>query len=84
MSLFMLPLCLFFFSADCPNPHFRENMVPTNTALLMNEFLEDSEVTLECRNGYVLESGSGIMTCVDGNWTEPDLVCKSESCLLYL
>ncbi|XP_035857848.1 complement decay-accelerating factor isoform X3 [Sander lucioperca] len=79
-SLLLLYLFVVKAAADCPNPHFRENMVPTNTALLMNEFLEDSEVTLECRNGYVLESGSGIMTCVDGNWTEPDLVCKKKDC----
>ncbi|XP_078105230.1 complement decay-accelerating factor isoform X2 [Sander vitreus] len=79
-SLLLLYLFVVKAAAECPKPHFGENMVLTNTALLMNEFLEGSEVTLECRNGYVIESGSGIMTCVDGNWTEPDFVCKKKDC----
>lgn len=45
----------------------------------MNDFPEGSDVRLECANGHVRESGSGITTCIDGNWSEPDLICKSES-----
>ncbi|XP_034725077.1 complement decay-accelerating factor isoform X2 [Etheostoma cragini] len=79
-SLLLLYLLGVTAAADCPQPHEGENMVLTNDALLMNDFLDGSEVTLECRNGYVVESGSGIMTCVNGNWTQPNLTCKKKDC----
>ncbi|XP_034388974.1 complement decay-accelerating factor, GPI-anchored isoform X7 [Cyclopterus lumpus] len=67
-------------AADCPKPQGRVNIVLTNEALLMNDFPEGVDVTLECANGYVIESGSGSMTCVDEKWTEPDLTCKKKDC----
>ncbi|XP_070758148.1 complement decay-accelerating factor isoform X2 [Enoplosus armatus] len=67
-------------AADCPKPLGSVNIVLTNEALLMNDFPEGSRVTLECANGYVRESGSGIITCTDGNWAEPDLTCKKKDC----
>ncbi|XP_028432640.1 complement decay-accelerating factor isoform X3 [Perca flavescens] len=79
-SLLLLYLFVVKATADCPKPHSRENMVLTDKSLLLNEFLENTEATLECRNGYVIESGSGSMTCIDGNWTEPDLACKKKDC----
>ncbi|XP_032368577.1 complement decay-accelerating factor isoform X2 [Etheostoma spectabile] len=79
-SLLLLYLFVVTAAADCPTPHEGGNMVLTNDALLLNDFLEGSEVTLECRNGYVIESGSGIMTCINGNWTQPDLTCKKKDC----
>lgn len=72
-----------FSPADCPKPHGGENIVLSNAALLMNQFPEGLDVTLECANGYVKESGSGVTTCADTKWTEPDLVCKSESWILF-
>ncbi|KAM8756567.1 complement decay-accelerating factor isoform 4-T4 [Acanthopagrus schlegelii] len=67
-------------AADCPQPQGGENIVLSNKALLMNEFPEGSDVTLECANGYVKESGSGVTTCADTKWTEPDLICKKKDC----
>ncbi|XP_030277137.1 complement decay-accelerating factor isoform X6 [Sparus aurata] len=67
-------------AADCPKPHGGENIVLSNAALLMNQFPEGLDVTLECANGYVKESGSGVTTCADTKWTEPDLVCKKKDC----
>ena len=68
--------------ADCPKPQTRGDVVLTDNALLMNTFPKGVEVTLECANGFVEDSGSGVITCVDDNWTKPDLTCKSKSCPL--
>ncbi|XP_041811847.1 complement decay-accelerating factor, GPI-anchored isoform X3 [Chelmon rostratus] len=78
----LLLLCLFVVkaTADCPKPQGRGNIVLTNEALLMNDFPEGVVVTLECANGYYKESGSGITTCIDGNWNEPDLICQKRDC----
>ncbi|XP_070848579.1 complement decay-accelerating factor isoform X2 [Chaetodon trifascialis] len=67
-------------AADCPKPQGTGNIVLTNEALLINNFPEGSVATLECANGYVKETGSGITTCVDGNWTEPDIICIKKDC----
>ncbi|KAK9528586.1 hypothetical protein VZT92_012739 [Zoarces viviparus] len=78
------PLLLFLFvvkaAADCPNPPERENIVLTNEALLMNDFPDGVVVTLECANGYVVESGTGSITCTDNNWTKLGLSCKKRDC----
>ncbi|KAI3369813.1 hypothetical protein L3Q82_024636, partial [Scortum barcoo] len=78
----LLLVCLFVLkaSADCPKPHGGENTVLTNEALLLNDFPEGSVASLECANGYLEESGSGRMTCIDGAWTMPDLTCKKKDC----
>lgn len=70
--------------ADCPKHQGGGNTVLNNKALLLNDFREGSNVTLECAHGYERESGSGVITCDDGRWTEPDLICRSESFLLLL
>lgn len=41
-------------------------------------------VTLECSSGYIKESGSEFITCINDQWTESELICKSKSCLLLL
>ncbi|XP_074530716.1 complement decay-accelerating factor isoform X3 [Halichoeres trimaculatus] len=68
------------FAAECPRPEGRDNIVLTTAALLMNDFPEGSEVTLECGNGFETDSGSGVITCIDGKWSEPDLTCKKKDC----
>ncbi|XP_049429999.1 complement decay-accelerating factor, GPI-anchored isoform X4 [Epinephelus fuscoguttatus] len=77
-------LLLYFFvvkaAAACSKPKGMENTVLSDKSLLMNEFPEGSEVHWECAHGYVRDSGSGSMTCVDNNWTEPDLICKKKDC----
>ncbi|KAF3854135.1 hypothetical protein F7725_022190 [Dissostichus mawsoni] len=74
----LLLLHLFFAkaTADCPKPQTRGDVVLTDDALLMNNFPKGVGVTLECANGFVKDNGSGVITCVDDNWTEPDLTCK--------
>ncbi|XP_029288280.1 complement decay-accelerating factor isoform X2 [Cottoperca gobio] len=79
-SLLLLYLFIVKAAADCPKPQGTETSVLTDEALLMNDFPEGSQVTLECANGLVQESGSGIMSCVNNNWTEPDLICKKKDC----
>lgn len=74
-------LHFYFLLADCPTPEIGEDKAYTFKSLETNDFPEGSQVTLVCRNGYEKESGSGLMNCTDGKWTEPDLVCNSESCL---
>ncbi|KAK1901247.1 Complement component receptor 1-like protein, partial [Dissostichus eleginoides] len=78
----LLLLHLFFAkaTADCPKPQTRGDVVLTDNALLMNTFPKGVDVTLECANGFVKDSGSGVITCVDDNWTEPDLTCKIVTC----
>ncbi|XP_056294396.1 complement decay-accelerating factor isoform X2 [Pseudoliparis swirei] len=78
--LLLLQLCVVKAAADCPKPQGGVNIVLTNNALLMNAFPEGVDVTLECANGYVVESGTGSMSCVDNKWTEPDLTCKKKDC----
>ncbi|XP_033483710.1 complement decay-accelerating factor, GPI-anchored isoform X1 [Epinephelus lanceolatus] len=79
---FLLLLYLFVVkaAAACSKPKGMENTVLTDKSLLMNEFPEGSEVHWECAHGYVRDGGSGSMTCVDDNWTEPDLICKKNDC----
>ncbi|XP_054906238.1 sushi, von Willebrand factor type A, EGF and pentraxin domain-containing protein 1-like isoform X2 [Poeciliopsis prolifica] len=61
---------------NCPIPESVENMVLTNESLLREDFPDGTKVTYECANGFEKESGSEIITCIDGTWTEPDLICK--------
>ncbi|XP_049894618.1 complement decay-accelerating factor isoform X4 [Epinephelus moara] len=79
-SLLLLYLFVVKAAAACSKPKGMENTVLTDKSLLMNEFPEGSEVHWECAHGYVRDSGSGSMTCVDNNWTEPDLICKKKDC----
>lgn len=85
LLLLMLPLRLIPPpAANCPGPQGTGNIVLTSEALLLNHFPEDSQVTVECANGYIEESGSGVIKCIGGKWTEPDLICKSESCQTFI
>ncbi|XP_023257993.1 complement decay-accelerating factor-like isoform X2 [Seriola lalandi dorsalis] len=78
--LLLLYLFVLEAAANCHNPEGRENIVLTTEALLLNTFPEGIGVTLECANGYVKESGSEVISCTDGKWTEPDLICKKKDC----
>ncbi|XP_044072965.1 complement decay-accelerating factor isoform X2 [Siniperca chuatsi] len=78
--LLLLYLLVMKAAANCPTPQGRPNIVLTDASLLKNDFPEGSEVTLECAKGYVTESGSDIIKCIDGNWTESDLTCKRKDC----
>ncbi|XP_014834267.1 PREDICTED: complement factor H-like [Poecilia mexicana] len=67
------PQCI----AYCPMPEGGKNMVLTDESLLRKDFPDGTKLTYECSNGYEKESGSEIITCIGGNWTEPDLICKA-------
>ncbi|XP_007547027.1 complement factor H isoform X3 [Poecilia formosa] len=79
-KLLILYLFIGTVAAECSKPEPGMNMILTDESLLKNEFLEGSEVTLQCSNGYENASGSGIMNCIDNKWTEPDLNCKKKDC----
>ncbi|XP_061582899.1 complement decay-accelerating factor-like isoform X2 [Cololabis saira] len=79
-SLLFIYLFIVNVAADCPRPPADGNMVLSREAQLMNEFPDNVDVTLECASGYVQESGSGTMSCIDQKWTEPDLICKKKDC----
>ncbi|XP_071375214.1 complement decay-accelerating factor isoform X2 [Centroberyx affinis] len=79
-SLLLLYLFVVRAAADCPKPQGTENIALTNEALLKNDFPDGSEATFECANGYVLEDGSGTVTCTNGVWTTPQLNCIKKDC----
>ncbi|CAJ1050195.1 complement decay-accelerating factor isoform X3 [Xyrichtys novacula] len=79
-TLLVLSLLVLKAAAECPKPEGGENIVLTDDALLKNHYEENSEVTLECGNGYETESGSGVITCIDEKWSEPDLICRKKDC----
>ncbi|XP_029947857.1 complement decay-accelerating factor isoform X2 [Salarias fasciatus] len=78
----LLLFCLFVMraAAECPTPQARESIVLTEESLLMNKFPEGTQATFECAHGHVKDSGSGIITCTNDMWTEPDLICKKKDC----
>ncbi|XP_036427011.1 complement decay-accelerating factor isoform X5 [Colossoma macropomum] len=85
MSLWTL--CLLFLAsvsrgkaAECSKPVPTGNVVLTDDAILKNDFPDGSEVTVECANGYVMEQGSDIITCTDGAWSTPQLICRKRDC----
>uniref|UniRef100_A0A3B5MC31 Sushi domain-containing protein n=1 Tax=Xiphophorus couchianus TaxID=32473 RepID=A0A3B5MC31_9TELE len=63
-------------NTDCPIPQHGENTVLTEESLLKNSFPDGTVITYKCRNGYYKVSGTGTMNCVDGKWTEPDIILK--------
>nr|XP_040060803.1 complement decay-accelerating factor isoform X2 [Gasterosteus aculeatus aculeatus] len=79
-SLLLLILLAVKAAAECSKPEAKENTVLTDQSLLLNTFSEGVEVYFECANGYVVESGSGKITCAQKNWSESDLICKKKDC----
>ncbi|XP_077428997.1 complement decay-accelerating factor, GPI-anchored [Vanacampus margaritifer] len=79
--LFFLCCCFVWRSeADCAVPERGEHSVLTDQALLMDEFPEGVDVTLECGNGYEKEAGSEVISCRNGKWTPIELICKKMDC----
>ncbi|XP_037304254.1 complement decay-accelerating factor isoform X6 [Pungitius pungitius] len=77
---FLLILLVVKAAADCSIPKAPGNTVLSDQSLLLNIFPEGVEAYFDCAYGYVVESGSGKITCVQSIWTEPDLVCKKMDC----
>uniref|UniRef100_A0A3Q2DEX0 Complement factor H-like n=1 Tax=Cyprinodon variegatus TaxID=28743 RepID=A0A3Q2DEX0_CYPVA len=74
----LLHLFVFSAAAQCLRPEVGENWILTEETLLKNDFPEGSEATLECDNGYEKKNGSVTINCINGKWSESDIVCKSE------
>lgn len=68
-----------FPAADCERPETPHDMELTEETLLMSSFPEGLSVVLVCYDGYHKTGGTGRVTCTGGNWTQPDLICASES-----
>ncbi|XP_061894320.1 complement decay-accelerating factor isoform X2 [Entelurus aequoreus] len=66
--------------ANCPRPFQGNHKVLSLKSALVNSFEEGSSAIMECGTGFVLESGSGSITCHDGNWTQLTLTCKKKDC----
>ncbi|XP_072540803.1 membrane cofactor protein isoform X2 [Salminus brasiliensis] len=85
MSAWTLVLVLLAFvwtgkAAECPQPVPEGNLMLTNEAILKNHFPDGSKITLECPIGYMVEHGSDTITCTDGTWSDPELICKKKDC----
>ncbi|XP_053298448.1 complement decay-accelerating factor, GPI-anchored isoform X5 [Pleuronectes platessa] len=78
--LVVMQLLVLKAAANCPKPQVGDHIVLTNEALLMNEFPEGSTATVECAHGFVIDTGSGVLSCTGGKWTELDLRCKKKDC----
>ncbi|XP_014187766.1 complement decay-accelerating factor isoform X4 [Haplochromis burtoni] len=79
-SLLLMYLLVVNAAGDCPKPEGGNNTVLTNESLLKNVFPENIMVTLECSSGYIKESGSEFITCINDQWTESELICKKKDC----
>lgn len=75
-KVFPLP---FFPAADCVRPVLPDEMKLSDEALLQSSFPEGTSITLACDLGYNRTSGSGLVKCSGVTWTQPDLICISES-----
>ncbi|KAM4613522.1 complement factor H isoform 2-T2 [Polymixia lowei] len=80
MCLLLLCLLVVRGAADCPIPQTTGNLALTDGALLKNEFPEGIRIEYECAHGYVKENGTGVATCLGGQWTAPDLNCTKKDC----
>ncbi|XP_075880995.1 C4b-binding protein alpha chain isoform X2 [Nelusetta ayraudi] len=78
--LLLLEFLLFRVSADCERPETPHDMKLTEKTLLMSSFPEGVSVALVCYDGYHKTSGTGLVTCTAGNWTQPDLFCARKDC----
>ncbi|XP_015252012.1 PREDICTED: complement factor H-like isoform X2 [Cyprinodon variegatus] len=76
----LLHLFVFSAAAQCLRPEVGENWILTEETLLKNDFPEGSEATLECDNGYEKKNGSVTINCINGKWSESDIVCKKKDC----
>ncbi|XP_014886794.1 complement factor H-like isoform X2 [Poecilia latipinna] len=76
-KLLILYLFIWNIAADCPLPEHGEYTVLTNESLLINDFPDGTVITYECRLGHVKTSGTGTSNCVNGKWTEPDIICRT-------
>ncbi|XP_054906244.1 complement factor H-like isoform X1 [Poeciliopsis prolifica] len=65
---------------DCSNPQHVENTVLSAESLLKRIFPSGTVIKYQCIIGYNKISGSGIIRCVNGKWTKPDIICKLVTC----
>lgn len=67
---------IFFLTANpCPVPF----VIPENALLSEKEFYVDQNVSIKCREGFLLQ-GQGVITCnSDETWTQTSAKCESKS-----
>ncbi|XP_051568424.1 complement decay-accelerating factor isoform X3 [Myxocyprinus asiaticus] len=80
-QLLLLPFALVSVGkADCPLPVLGGKYVLTSESTQKNNFPENSEASLECPNGHLKDSGSNVITCRGGKWSDVELICKKRDC----
>lgn len=67
-----------FFSCLTANPCPVPFVIPENAVLSEKEFYVDQNVSIKCREGFLLQ-GWGIITCnPDETWTVTNAKCESK------
>uniref|UniRef100_A0A8C6R2L0 Sushi, von Willebrand factor type A, EGF and pentraxin domain-containing protein 1 n=1 Tax=Nannospalax galili TaxID=1026970 RepID=A0A8C6R2L0_NANGA len=65
---------------SCTNPCPVPFVIPENALLSEKEFYVDQNVTIKCREGFLLK-GHGVITCnPDETWTQTSAKCEKISC----
>jgi len=75
-SLLLITLhCIMYFFVECTDPPDIRN-----TTVHMTE--NSSVVYYECDTGFHL-LGDNVITCINGSWSSPSLICNSEYMTAY-
>lgn len=65
----------FFLTANpCPVPF----VIPENAVLSEKEFYVDQNVSIKCREGFLLQGQSSITCSPDETWTQTSAKCESK------
>ncbi|RVE72909.1 hypothetical protein OJAV_G00044740 [Oryzias javanicus] len=68
-------------AANCDGPpKVQHDIDLSEDSMLVDQYTEGVQLSLICVSGYVRESGTGITTCKNGEWTTTDLTCKKKDC----
>jgi len=69
--------------ADCPVPVLNGKFILSTESIQMNTFPEGSKAFVECPKGQERKEGSNVITCTNGIWSTVELICKSNSFLIF-
>ncbi|KAF6731800.1 Complement factor H [Oryzias melastigma] len=68
-------------AADCVRPpSVPDDIDLSEESMLVDQYTEGVQLSLICVSGFIRESGTGITTCKNGEWTPSDLTCKRKDC----
>ncbi|XP_073708506.1 membrane cofactor protein isoform X2 [Garra rufa] len=79
-SLLLLQFSLVSMGKGCPLPELTGNFVLSSDSILKNSFPDNSQALLECAKGYERKDGSSSITCLNGVWSDVELICKKIDC----